>query len=191
LRLKGLKVKKSAFTMLELVFVIAVIGILAAAIIPRMDRDTLYEASEQLMRDIRYTQHLAMMDDVYRDDEQNWFYERWKIYLDADGYTISKGNRRTVMTVHTVIAQDPLTHSNIDGTGDYNLQSKYGIEHNLTQSLLYFDHMGRPYQIANGTPASATLNLLRTPFRIALTDGDHNSTITIQPETGYVSLAYQ
>jgi prepilin-type N-terminal cleavage/methylation domain-containing protein len=190
LRLKGLKVKKSAFTMLELVFVIAVVGILAAAIIPRFDRDTLYEASEQLLRDIRYTQHLAMIDNVYRDDEQNWFYERWKIYLDANSYTISKGNRNTVMTVHTTIAQDPLTHNNIDGSDDFNLKEKYGIEHNLTQNLLYFDHLGRPYNIVNGTPANATINLLRRPLKIGLTDGDNNATITIQPETGYASVSY-
>ena len=51
--------------MLELVFVIVIIGILAAAIIPRMDRDSIYEASEQLLSHIRYTQHLAMTDNIY------------------------------------------------------------------------------------------------------------------------------
>ncbi|MGD9717776.1 MAG: type II secretion system protein, partial [Sulfurimonadaceae bacterium] len=50
---------KKAFTMLELVFVIVVIGILAAVIIPRMDRDNASEAAIELQSQIRYAQHLA------------------------------------------------------------------------------------------------------------------------------------
>ncbi len=56
---------KRAFTMIELVFVIVVIGILSAVLIPRMERDTLREAALQVASHIRYTQHLAMVDDKY------------------------------------------------------------------------------------------------------------------------------
>ena len=56
---------KKAFTMLELVFVIVVIGILAAAIIPSTRTNPAQEAAIQLLSDIRYTQHLAMIDDKY------------------------------------------------------------------------------------------------------------------------------
>ena len=49
--------------MLELVLVIIVIGILAALAIPRMERDIRREAADNILSAIRYTQHLALVDD--------------------------------------------------------------------------------------------------------------------------------
>ena len=53
---------KKAFTMLELVVVIVVIGIIAVAALPRINDDHIAEAADQVMSHIRYTQHLAMQD---------------------------------------------------------------------------------------------------------------------------------
>lgn len=187
---EGIPLKKNAFTMLEFVFVIVVAGILAAALIPRMDRDTLYEASEQLLRDIRYTQHMAMMDNVYRDNVQNWFYERWKIdFTTADKYTISKGST-TSFTTHNVTAEDPATSRPINGTEDYDYAANFNITFPAS-GLLYFDNLGRPYQIASGNPASATSNLLKNDYSIVLTDSKgKTATITVRPETGYTDITY-
>ncbi len=70
---------KKAFTMLELVFVIVVSGILAATMIPRFDRDNLQEAADQVISHIRYTQHLAMVDDKFDANKTNWYKERWQL----------------------------------------------------------------------------------------------------------------
>jgi type II secretory pathway pseudopilin PulG len=48
--------------MIELVFVIVVIGIIAAVAIPRYDRDLKQEAADTVLSYIRYTQHLALRD---------------------------------------------------------------------------------------------------------------------------------
>ena len=179
--------------MLELVFVIVVAGILAAALIPRMDRDTLYEASEQLLRDIKYTQHMAMMDNVYKDDVEHWFYERWKIQMTAEGaYTISKGDSNGNLFDTLVVAQDPLTRRNINGTGDYNLESKYKIGfQDADAGTLYFDNLGRPYWTTGTTnPTRATQYLLTDLLEITLTEGGDTATITIRPETGYSDISY-
>ena len=56
---------KKAFTLLEIVFVIVVIGILATVILQRRQDNSLREAALQLISDIRYTQHLALTDDKY------------------------------------------------------------------------------------------------------------------------------
>ena len=75
----------SAFTMIELVFVIVIIGILAAVIIPNTRTNPLQEAATQLVSHIRYTQHLAMVDDRFDpnniDSSGNikWFKERWQL----------------------------------------------------------------------------------------------------------------
>jgi prepilin-type N-terminal cleavage/methylation domain-containing protein len=85
---------KKAFTMIELVFVIVVIGILAAVIIPNMRTNPLYEAATQVISHIRYTQHLAMVDDkfdsVYTVNHE-WYKKRWQIaFSTGDNYANNK-----------------------------------------------------------------------------------------------------
>ena len=67
--------------MLELVFVIVAIGILAITIIPRAQNDLLQEAAFQLVGHIRYTQHLAMVDDKFDPTDQFWYRTRWQIFF--------------------------------------------------------------------------------------------------------------
>ena len=75
--------KKRAFTMIELIFVIVVVGILAAIMIPKLNRNASREAANQILTHIRYTQHLAMQDDKYENFISNqskpWFKLRWGI----------------------------------------------------------------------------------------------------------------
>jgi len=70
---------KKAFTMIELVFVIVVIGVLAAIVIPNTKTNPLQEAAIQVLTHIRYTQHLAMSDDTYDANNVDWYKERWQI----------------------------------------------------------------------------------------------------------------
>ena len=70
---------KKAFTLIELIFVIIIVGILSVAVVPRMRSNSLQEAATQFMSDIRYTQHLAMIDDIYDSRDQNWYKGRWQL----------------------------------------------------------------------------------------------------------------
>ena len=72
--------KRMAFTMLELVMVILVLGIITALALPRIDRDIRHEASENILSAIRYTQHLALMDDVQgvRTGDNSWQRSFWR-----------------------------------------------------------------------------------------------------------------
>ncbi len=54
--------KRSAFTMLELIMVIVVLGILAVIAMPRLDSDRRQEAADNILSSIRYTQSLALID---------------------------------------------------------------------------------------------------------------------------------
>ncbi|MDD2385129.1 MAG: prepilin-type N-terminal cleavage/methylation domain-containing protein [Sulfurospirillaceae bacterium] len=75
---------KKAFTMIELVFVIVIIGILSYFAAAGFQRNTLQEAADQLVSHIRYTQHLAMISDKFDSKDQFWFLERWTIRIKQD-----------------------------------------------------------------------------------------------------------
>ncbi len=79
--LEGLNMNKkkyNAFTMLELVMVIVVLGILAALALPRMERDIRQEAADNILSAIRYTQHLALMDNVVLPTQRRWQRSFWR-----------------------------------------------------------------------------------------------------------------
>jgi len=78
--------KRSAFTMLELIMVIVVLGILAALAMPRIQRDIRQEAADNILSAIRYTQHLALTDNVKGNDggrvakfRDMWHRSFWRI----------------------------------------------------------------------------------------------------------------
>ncbi|MDD7600119.1 MAG: type II secretion system protein, partial [Campylobacter sp.] len=56
---------KKAFTLIELVFVIVVLGILTFALWPTKQPTQAFEAARQIVAHIRYTQHLALNDDKF------------------------------------------------------------------------------------------------------------------------------
>ena len=175
--------KKSAFTMLELVFVIVVIGILSAIFIPRFGQNKLSDAANQLISSIRYTQHLALIDDEYNASNTNWYQNRWTIDLCGAQYRVARSN-------DTVTAKDPQTKQAMDGATieQYDLNKKYNV--NITTNAkcrLIFDNLGRPYSSA-GIPATPNTDLITTSYDINLTNSSGTLTLTVEPETGYVHL---
>ena len=145
---------KKAFTMIELVFVIVVIGILAAVIIPNTRTNPLYEAATQLVSHIRYTQHLAMVDDKFDSTaDSEWYKKRWQIFFaKTDGsdkhwsYTIfsdiDSGSGYDGVPNVPEMAINPLNSSkkltggyssgtiaygDDDATNELNIGNKYGI----------------------------------------------------------------
>lgn len=141
---------KKAFTMMELVFVIVVIGILAAVVIPRTGSNKLREAALQVVSHIRYTQHLAMVDDKFDAADIDWYKERWQImFSDADNgkwsYVIfsdssgtSSGNPDPVeVAVNPLNSAKKLTggssgtgiihYDDEDATNELNIGMTYGI----------------------------------------------------------------
>ncbi len=79
--MKFSKKSKYAFTILELIFVIIVAGILAVTIVSSFNRNNLREVADQLISHIRYTQHLAMIDEKFDTNDHNWFKSRWQIHF--------------------------------------------------------------------------------------------------------------
>lgn len=146
---------KKAFTLLELVFVIVVVGILAAIIIPNTRTNPLREAAIQVVSHIRYTQHLAMVDDKFDVNKVDsagdikWFKERWQIFFSKTegsnnkwAYSIFSDNAgdSTGLPDVSETAKNPLNSSkyltggysaipydDARATFELNIGSKYGI----------------------------------------------------------------
>ena len=78
---------KKAFTLLELIFVIVVIGIIAGTMLPKTTSTSLDEAGVQLLEHIRYTQHLAMVNDQFNSTDDKWYKKRWELLFGKSDYT--------------------------------------------------------------------------------------------------------
>lgn len=198
--------KRFAFTILELVFVIMAIGILAVLAMPRFDFDPLGRAAEQVAGHIRYTQHLAMVDDKYDPLDETWYEKRWQIrFLHNTGtyyYDIFADEDKEGNSNEGEEAVDPLSHERL-GSGNtmntptdaVNLTKRYNIS-NISGTCvtggtnkLGFDYLGRPYLgvsagiYSNPVPSGGCTIVLQHA-----TEG--NATITVAAETGYVSISY-
>jgi len=199
---KGDILKKSAFTMMELIIVIIIAGILAAVLVPRLEKDNIRDAANQVVRHIQYAQHLAMVDDVYDAANPNWENAYWHISFrtNVKRCYIVGSDRDTVGAVaQNESAMDPLTKQylysdtlctdNPDNNTELFLNEKYGITNvalsnscGTTNQMIAFDNYGRPLQTRSlATPITA-------PCTITLSDGTRSAVITISPETGYTRI---
>ncbi|MBA1438735.1 MAG: type II secretion system protein [Epsilonproteobacteria bacterium] len=145
---------KKAFTLLELVFVIVVVGILAAIFIPRMHSNLIQEAGTQILSHIRYTQHLAMTNDKYNVSDNQWYLGKWQIAFSSAASTWSyrilseregayNGNPDADVTYqNSEVARNPQDRSlYLIGVRNSNFNSN--ATDKLTQSL----DLGKTYRI--------------------------------------------
>ena len=117
---------KKAFTMIELVIVIVVIGIIAMVTIPKYDQNRVLIAAQQIASHIRYAQHLAMIDNrtnliakpaplpATDPNGDQWWRERWTIAFTRNingnrwGYSIySDFSRNGSLNSPNEVAPDP------------------------------------------------------------------------------------
>jgi len=182
---------KKAFTLLELVFVVIVIGILASIIIPTSRTNSLREAAIQLVSHIRYTQHLAMIDDKYnanrKDDAGSviWYKDRWQlvfykgansdqgkaytIFADTSGTGVSRGDANA-----GEIAINPQNPQQLM-TGGYSGSTSLDIKHANFKGMPILN-LGKSYGITSVTLSGGcsggriAFDYLGRPIK-----GDHNT----------------
>ena len=162
----------NAFTMLELVVIIAVLGILAALAIPRLNRDLRQEAADNILSAIRYTQLMALMDDKTDPTDPHWQQGLWAIQFYGGSrayYRIGsdRGHNGAISKSETAI--DPSNGKHFynssgsfaakadDESPNIFLAHNYGINDIRASGgcnkLIAFDHMGRPHSHLKSTPS--------------------------------------
>jgi prepilin-type N-terminal cleavage/methylation domain-containing protein len=211
--------KKSAFTMLELVMVIVVLGILTAVALPRLDRDHRQEAGDNILAAIRYTQHLALMDDKTNPDDNTWQMTLWQIRFSS--YTDGGGKTRWFYTVASNMAKNAGNISKNDAAidpasgkymwnlgGDDTIDAdespsifigrKYGIDTVTfaggcsTGQHVAFDHLGRPHtDIFTATNTFDKLMASDCTITFGFESGESDLQISIEKETGFAQIVGQ
>ena len=211
---------KNAFTMLELVFVIIVIGVLAAIVVPSSSRSPLTEATTQLASHIRYVQHLAMIDDKYNAKDEKWALGRWQIvfnkganannkqaytvYSDSSTYTgdpnkneiaINPENNNQIMSGgHSGSNSLNIKHEDFMGMKKLNLGMSYGVTDVSLSNGCSGSHImfDSMGRVIDGkhTSTTNTHQLISSDCNVTLTSGSEKSVITIKPETGFITIKY-
>jgi len=208
---------KNAFTMVELVLVIVVLGILAALAIPRMDRDRSQEASDTLLSAIRYAQHMAINDYREQPEDSEWQKSFWQFRVercsDSSGmfFMVGADKDKGGDINKSEAALDPSNGKPMywnnsdcsdggDGTVSENIfiSKKFGVD-DIDGSggcsdiqHIGFDHLGRPHvSFRNSdTPDYSTYMSSDCTFTFTI-KGEDNISIVIESETGYAYIKDQ
>ncbi len=166
--------KKSAFTLIEVVFVIIVLAILASVAMDSTDRDLKQEASETILSHIRLAQQLALNDNKHRSDSNPlWQRAYWRFEYgkcsSIDDYYYRVGSDRDM---DGLIDKSESAINPIDGKYLYTFNSCNSLQDNESPTVLLgkkfgvkkikkyggcssvqhiaFDYLGRPHhQIAS------------------------------------------
>lgn len=141
--------QKNAFTMIELIMVIVVIGILVTVAFPRLDRDLKQEAADNILSAIRHTQHMALTDNRHKFNRIDWQKALWQIRFtkntagDIWSYTIGSNSDYAPPSSGTSIDKNESVLDPMNGKFIFNqspsspqddespnifLTKKYGIE---------------------------------------------------------------
>ncbi len=210
--------KRSAFTMIELVLVIVVLGILASVAMPRLDRDLKQEAADNILSNIRYSQHLALTDFKHDFKEMKWHRTFWKMSIESCGSStglfttvgsdmnygkdidkveaaIDPTNGKPMFWTNTDSCEkggDGTVSENIFITKKYGVQSVTGSNGCSGVQHIGFDHLGRPHVSFSGSNAPDYSTYMSTACTFTFTMSDNDTfAITIEPETGTAFIVGQ
>ncbi|MFP4485871.1 MAG: Tfp pilus assembly protein FimT/FimU [Campylobacterales bacterium] len=167
---------RKAFTLLEIIFVIVILGILSgvAVFYFRASDSELAQAKNQLINHIRYTQHLALMDDRFDPNGDRWYYTRWQMRFFGDhrGYYVifsDRSDRGGQPDKNDEIAIDPFEKERLGRVYNASTENKqesitylpsqyntiiddiecdhFTVGYPANSVSLIFDSLGRPYMI--------------------------------------------
>lgn len=201
---------KKGFSLLELIFVIILIGIISSFFVFKNIDSSLDEASKRLVLYLKYTRYQALIDDKFDKDDDEWFRKRYSFRLRRCSndtglyYTIHSDTNKNGYISKSETLKDPLSDKYIYSSNtceEVSSNSKYvlltknfdiqsvDVSCNETSSLgmIVFGNDGKIYSRFDDIDA---LNYeINEPCNITLYDkNNNNKTIVVVPNTGYIYL---
>ncbi len=209
--------KRKAFTMLELVLVIVVLGILAGLAMPRMERDLRQEAADNILSAIRYTQHMALIDNKHKFNRADWQRAFWQIQfencsgggifytigtddqnyqgdIDEDESILDPANGKRIFWRNTVSCAnggDSETSPNIFLSKKYGLTNISGTGGCDGVQYIGFDRLGRPQIGFSGSDKPDYNSYMSSDCNFAFSSSSgafDPFNIIIKKETGYAYI---
>jgi Tfp pilus assembly protein FimT len=145
---------KSAFTIIELVMILLIVGIMSAMVMtqmPDLEGMRIAQAAHKIQSDIRYVQRLAMQLQRRTAILFNSTSDNYSVYIEN---TYGAGDWNA-----SVKAKNPLTQDNFDvqlNSGDFSGVDITLVLFNSFNYALMFDRDGSPYSLQPGPPFAAT-----------------------------------
>ncbi len=211
-------IKKLAFTMIELIMVIVVLGILAVFIVPKLERDLRQEAGENILSAIRYAQHMALIDDVTDPRKKKWQRKFWRFGIrtcrgDDIFYYVGSDKNMGGNIDNIEAAIDPVNakmilgatgqscEDGVNNTASENIfiSHKYGIKNTnifkdcATSSsgarYIGFDYLGRPHLGFSASKVADYRSIMTVDCKLRFEfENAKDLVINIEKETGYVFI---
>lgn len=196
--------KKAGFTMLELTMAIVVLGLLASLALPRLNRDIRQEAADSILSAIRYTQHMALMDNVSDPSDGRWQRSFWRIGFEGcsdDGifYAIGsdKDKEGDIDVNDQEAALDPA--NGLPMMGNNNQKCEMTLQNNISPNIfitkkfgisegniiysggcsnaaqhIAFDYMGRPHTGIKGSDIPDYATVMQTDCKLTFSFDDNS-----------------
>lgn len=133
---------RSAFTLIELIFVIVIVAILGVVMAPKLSNDDLQLATDQVIRHIRLAQHLALHEDMYlsesnqskrytdiqqqRKASQQWFKQWWRIQFHTN-HSYTTYSDHPTETTSQQYGNDPDFSTNPPGSDRFAIDPYSGL----------------------------------------------------------------
>jgi competence protein ComGC len=201
-----------AFSILELLLVLLIISILSTIFIQNSNQSNyskIDEACEQILTHLKYTRHLAMIDNRFDPTQEMWFRSRWRIKFlkcrENRGiyYTIFSDKNLKGTPNKDESIKDPLSkkwlyvsnwctqkedeYAKVLLTKEFDISS-IELSCNATSSFgeIIFDYRGKPYNKFGYDSNDAFKYALSEPCYLKIINSKAQSrTIIIQNETGF------
>lgn len=122
---------KKAFSLLELCFVIVILGIVFAVAKLSFKDNKLDLAAKQILNDLAYTRNLALIQNAFKNTSKSeWFKSRWQLY-----FIRSKSATNNEQTYTIFLDKNADGNANI-GKSDVNLDREIAVDILNPQKLM-------------------------------------------------------